>query len=193
MIWSSTPGRWPLLGLVAGMDQTTKINLLTSAELNTKLEILLLQQNILWVLSIINIDDLKQLNDRIGYKHTDDKIQQTAKTIYEFCNQKPSRMISFKHNDNNRGKGNVFAILFNCQKKNKRNNKSNSDVYIFAKSKMQLIIDDVNKSCSVSISAGLVPINTKLMKSGKQYGLVLQIKMLKLLKNMEDNNFILQK
>ena len=94
------------------MDQEKTLPIGKTRELEEKIGHILLRKNTLWVLSMINIDGLKSMNENLGYDSTNDKIEYTGQTINQFCNQLPNRMFAFKHDKNKFGKGNIFAVLF---------------------------------------------------------------------------------
>ena len=68
-----------------------------------------------WVLATLDIDDLREINDNIGYSGANHKIEEIGKIISKFVSQKPFEMKAFRNVTN--GKGDLFAILLYCSKK----------------------------------------------------------------------------
>ena len=99
--------------------------------LKEKLQSLLLLRNELWVLAMINIDGLKQMNAKLGYHSTNDKILHTGQIMDKYCKQMEHRMILFKHNEIS--KGDIFAILFDCKKKKRNETKERKKIKILMK------------------------------------------------------------
>ena len=156
-------------------DRDKETGLLGTKAFETFVKTILLQKSGLWVLSMLNIDDLKHWNDNFTHNMGDIKIAQCGSIIKDFCEQMPQRMKAFKHNKNKQGKGDIFAILFDCESKNKNKNQKRKgignreekkeDIYKFARDKMFVLIEDIFEQTQVKVSVGMIPFEINKIKT----------------------------
>lgn len=97
-----------------------------------------------WVLAIININGLKQLND-VDHATGDRAIESLEIEIKRFCEENPKRLQPFK-DDTKKGVGDRFAILIKCTKG------SGSS---FAEKMVQELTNRIKNIYAWSISVGL--------------------------------------
>ena len=148
-----------------------------SDALTNHVKTLLLQKTQTWVLAMMDIDDSSQSHGPTNtYTNINTiKINSTSSVIQQFCNQKPDRLLSFTYDNNDTDNGINFAILIDCDtkqkpgRKNRRKNNNNNDPYRFAKTRIEMLINDIFKTCNISISVGLVPIDPIKIKNSKQW------------------------
>ena len=72
-----------------------------------------------WLLAMIDIDKLKDINENIGYNNANTKIKFVGEIVKAFCDEKPNKTIGFKYKGDKEtsGKGDMFAVLVKYSKK----------------------------------------------------------------------------
>ena len=96
-------------------DLNTGLQLASS--LNYSLYTFLHLSDTYWVLAMLDIDGLKDINEKLGYQGANDKIDQIGTVIKKFCDNDSRKLKGFKCNDAIVGKGDLFAILMYCHPK----------------------------------------------------------------------------
>ena len=96
-----------------------------------------------WILSIINIDGLKDVIGKTNQSTVNFKITTVGMALNKYCQQLPTRLIPFKHNKNKLNQNDVFAILFKCNNDDNSSNSNDNDSYAFGKDTMKHIINDI--------------------------------------------------
>ena len=132
-----------------GIDALTGLPLTSQFYYALKLCILL--QDDKWVLAMLNIDNLKKLNESFGYQKANLKIAMIGKMIADFCDNNPYRLKGFRNNDD--GKGDLFGVLLYCQKDTS-----------FAQRNMQRLIKKMFDKTNVTVSVGITA-----MKKSKNF------------------------
>ena len=95
------------------IDETT--GLPSVASLVYSLQTCIVLQDAKWVLAMCDINNLTDINDKIGYSGANHKIEEIGKIISKFVSQKPFEMKAFRNSSN--GKGALFAIVIYCDEK----------------------------------------------------------------------------
>ena len=68
-----------------------------------------LEKSGLWILSILNVDNLIEWNNTESEDTVNFRIDH-GKAIYKYCQQLPTRLLPFKHNKNEWNRNDVFSI-----------------------------------------------------------------------------------
>ena len=92
-----------------GDDVCKSTGLLLSTSLNYALTKHLMLQDTAWVLAVMDIDNLKVINEQIGYADANLKIDNIGRVIASFCDEDPTRTQGFRVDE--QGKGDRFAVL----------------------------------------------------------------------------------
>ena len=103
---------------------------------------LLLLQDDKWLLAMIDIDNLKVINEEIGYENANFKIRNVGQIIKSFCDEKPNKTQGFRYKIN--GKGDTFAILIKYTKKIEN-----------AERKLKGLMTRINHITNETVSVGL--------------------------------------
>ena len=123
------------------IDNETK--LYSTKALNYSLNTSLSLNDDKWVLIMLNINNLKQLNKDLGYESTNMKIKFLGTIIYDFCERNPFRFRGFRYNKD--GKGDIFAILIYCKKQ-----------LSFAETQIKLLNKKINNELGgITVSIGI--------------------------------------
>lgn len=140
---------------VTGIDKET--GLLGTNALNYSLQTYLHLGDDRWVLAMLDIDNLKHLNDTLGYSGTNARIKFVGQIIKDFCDSNPLKFQGFRNNDGSfGGKGDLFAILIYC----KRNLQ-------FAERHMKSLIKQINNISNTQVSVGIAKMNKNKNKNNK--------------------------
>ena len=131
--------------------------LLLSNSLNRELQKYIELKDDKTVLSILDINNLANINEKYGYNDANLKIKQIGNIIKEFCDKNNYIMKGFKLNEN--GKSDIFAIIINYK------NKIDSCIRY-----MNRLMNKINKLTNETVSIGLSKYN-KYEKSYKQWKL----------------------
>ena len=109
-----------------------------------------------WLLGILDIDNLKNINDTIGYNNANKKIITLGRIIKEFCDEKPLKTKGFKfnnkYNNNNNintissinNKADMFAILLRYSKKVEN-----------VERRLKNLMNEIENILNITISIGL--------------------------------------
>ena len=128
------------------IDESTGLGLNNS--LNYSLKTCLLLEDDKWLLGILDIDNLKNINDKIGYKDANIKIITLGRIIKEFCDEKPLKTKGFRYNNIENNKADMFAILIRYSKKI-----SNIE------RRLKTLMNKINNILNITISIGLSKMN----------------------------------
>ena len=96
-------------------DVDKNTGLFFSSSLNYILHTFLFLDDSQWVLAMIDIDGLKDINDKLGYSGANEKIEQIGTIICKFCNKNKVKLKGYKCNDVVSGKGDLFGVLIKCE------------------------------------------------------------------------------
>ena len=105
-----------LFGPRENNDVCKDTGLKLTKSLNYTLQTFLYLRDDKWVLSMIDINSLASINEKLGYSGANYKIKQIGSIINEFCNKLPFTLKGFKCVDVIKGKGDLFAMLIHCDK-----------------------------------------------------------------------------
>ena len=129
------------------IDENTQ--LLTSRSLNKSLYKYLQLQDNNYVLCMIDVDGLKNINEKLGYDGANGKISQIGREIYQFCKNNPSRLKGYKCNQVVTGKGDLFGVSIHC----KNGELKRSEKYI------QLLMQQIKSLTNETVSVGIAKMN----------------------------------
>ena len=111
------------------------------------LQACILLQDRKWVLAFCDIDNLRELNDDLGYSGANHKIEDIGKIIKKFVSQKPFELKAFRNKIN--GKGDSFAILIYCSKKiefcKRFMSRLRKQIYQLSNAKVSIGMTNINK------------------------------------------------
>ena len=150
----------PNTGNKNNIDALTSLPLTTS--LLSDLKRLMLLKNGHWFLAMLNIDNLKQLNETVGYakQQRNFKLSQIAKIIKDFCQESPSRLKPYR--DNAKGSRNLFAILILSKNSEK-----------FAQYILSFLMNQIHDITKVTVSIGLSSIIIDSIKLNAKYSFII--------------------
>ena len=105
-----------------------------------------------WLLALCDIDNLKEINERIGYNDTDFIIESIGRIIKRFVDAKPTQTKGFRFDSNNEivpGKGDLFAILIRYHLKIEN-----------AETRLRLLLKHVSNIQKETITIGIAKMQT---------------------------------
>ena len=106
----------------------------------------LLLQDKKWLFALCDIDNLKGINDKLGYNDADFVIETIGRIIKQFVDKKPSKTKGFRFDSNNdiiRGKGDLFGILIYAMKNEN------------AERRLKLLMKQINNITNKTITIGV--------------------------------------
>ena len=149
------------------IDQATGLKQTTS--LNYQLQTFLYLQDDRWLLAMIDIDGLADINEKLGYSRANKKINEIGTIINQFCGKLKSTLKGFKCNNLVKGKGDLFAVLIHCDhysttkinnKTDKNKNRSSMGLGLELSEKyMKKLMKRIKLSTNETVSIGIAKMN----------------------------------
>ena len=96
---------------------------------------------------MLDLDNLKSINEKLGYDKANFKIQTVGRLIKQFCDEKPTKTKGFRNTTG--GKGDSFAILIRyCEK------------IATIERRIKGLLSDIESLTHETVSVGLVKMKT---------------------------------
>lgn len=132
--------------------ESTQLRLTSS--LNYSLKTCLFLEDQKWVLAIIDIDNLKVINEETNYSDANFVIETIGRAIKTFCDEKLFKTKGFKYQIH--GKGDMFAVLLRYSKKIEN-----------VESRINRLKEKIDNVSKVTVSIGMATID--IQENGQEW------------------------
>ena len=157
-------------------DKCLETGLRLAASLNYSLKTCLILKDNKWVVAVMDIDNLKHINDTTGYGAANIIIENVGTVIREFCQEKPMKTKGFR-NSSIPQNDDMFAVLIRYSKKIEN-----------VETRINTLISRIFHVTNQTVSVGLAKMRTDKTNENETKWMQRAISLMKIVKNEKGGN-----